>query len=121
MILLDSNVVIDAIKPRSPLLLEWLTALEAGVSAISRVEVLGYHKLIEGDRRDLEAYLGSVAVIPISSAVIERAIVVRQARKMSLGDALIAATALVHGLGLATRNVKDFERVEGLTLIALPA
>ena len=29
-------------------------------------------------------------------------------------DALIAATALVHGLRLATRNVRDFARFDGL-------
>jgi len=31
-------------------------------------------------------------------------------------DALIAATALVHGLGIVTRNIADFERA-GLTLV----
>lgn len=36
---------------------------------------------------------------------------------MGLGDALIAATALVHGLTLVTRNVKDFRRIDGLDLL----
>jgi predicted nucleic acid-binding protein len=33
-----------------------------------------------------------------------------------LGDAIIAATALVHGLTLVTRNVDDFKHIAGLEL-----
>jgi toxin FitB len=36
---------------------------------------------------------------------------------MSLGDALIAATALAHQLTLVTHNTKDFEWVTGLALL----
>ena len=32
-------------------------------------------------------------------------------------DAIIAATALVHGFSLVTRNTKDFETIKGLPLI----
>ncbi len=35
---------------------------------------------------------------------------------MSLGDALVAGTALGHGLTLVTRNVKDFQWIQGLSL-----
>ena len=36
---------------------------------------------------------------------------------MGLADALIAATALHHGMALATHNLKDFGWIEGLALI----
>lgn len=36
--------------------------------------------------------------------------------KLNLPDALIAATALHHGLSLYTLNVKDFRFIEGLSL-----
>ncbi len=32
-------------------------------------------------------------------------------------DSMIAATALAHGLTLATRNTRDFERIPGLRLV----
>ncbi len=35
---------------------------------------------------------------------------------LQLGDALIAATALEHGLRLLTGNVKHFNAIEGLNL-----
>lgn len=36
---------------------------------------------------------------------------------MSLGDALIGATALVHDLTLVTRNIHDFGWIDGLLLL----
>ncbi len=36
---------------------------------------------------------------------------------MKLGDALIAATALVHGVELVTRNTADFSGIAGLRVI----
>jgi len=36
---------------------------------------------------------------------------------MKLGDAIIAATAIVHGLTLLTRNTEDFNHLQGLTII----
>lgn len=49
--------------------------------------------------------------------MIERAIRLRQQKKMKLGDAIIAATALEFGLPLVTRNVDDFKHVAGLEII----
>ena len=86
------------------------------VSAVSVVEVLGYHKLTAEERQHFEEFFAASTVLPISDQVIDRAVQLRQARKMSLGDALIAATALVHGRTLLTHNVADFSAVSGLTL-----
>ena len=55
-------------------------------------------------------------MLPLSEVVVGQAVKLRQIRKMSLGDALVAATTLVHGRMLVTRNTKDFEWVAGLRL-----
>lgn len=47
----------------------------------------------------------------------EQAVKLRQLRKMTLGDALIAGTALVFGLTLVTRNVDDFQWIAGLSVL----
>nr|VFK53924.1 MAG: PIN domain-containing protein [Candidatus Kentron sp. TUN]VFK55822.1 MAG: PIN domain-containing protein [Candidatus Kentron sp. TUN] len=56
-------------------------------------------------------------MLPVSYPIIEQAISLRQQRKMSLGDALIAATALAHDLELATANTNDFDWIEDLDVI----
>ena len=65
----------------------------------------------------MEEFFRLARVLPLSQAVLDQAVALRQQRKMSLGDALIAGTALVHGLTLVTRNVDDFQWVQGLTLL----
>jgi hypothetical protein len=54
---------------------------------------------------------------PLDDEVVERAIALRQEKKMGLADALIAATALEYDLPLVTRNRDDFKHIEGLQII----
>ena len=56
-------------------------------------------------------------LIYAAQAVLDQAVVLRQQRRMSLGDALVAGTALVHGLTLVTRNIEDFQWIQGLSLL----
>ena len=57
--------------------------------------------------------------VPVDRAVAERAGRVRRESGARLPDALIAATAIEHGLGLVTRNKRDFQSVRGLRLRTL--
>jgi predicted nucleic acid-binding protein len=52
--------------------------------------------------------------IPVDRTVAERAGRIRRESGIRLPDALIAATAIEHRLGLATRNRSDFEPVRSL-------
>ncbi|MBS1846687.1 MAG: type II toxin-antitoxin system VapC family toxin [Actinobacteria bacterium] len=68
--------------------------------------------------------LASQLLAPFREVGVDRDIAERAGRVarefgLRLPDALIAATALEHGLHLSTRNVKDFESVRGLRLRAL--
>ena len=65
----------------------------------------------------MEAFFRLAQVLPLSQAVLDQAVTLRQQRNMSLGDALVAGTALVHGLTLVTRNVEDFQWIQGLSLL----
>ena len=57
--------------------------------------------------------------MPVDREVAERAGRIRRESSLRLPDALVAATAIVHGLALVTRNRRDFDRVRGLRLRAL--
>ena len=100
--LLDSNILIYAAEPGYDSVRQFIAEIEPVASAISKVEVLGYHKLSADQRARLERLFRVLPVLPVTDDVVEIAIMLRQKRKMSLGDALIAATALSFGLTLAT-------------------
>jgi predicted nucleic acid-binding protein len=115
--LLDSNIIIYAALPEYSALQDFIAKHAPAVSAISRVEVLGYHLLTQQDRSAFEEFFAAASVLPVSDLVISKAIELRQIRKLKLGDALIAGTALVHGLTLVTKDTQDFQWIEGLTLL----
>jgi predicted nucleic acid-binding protein len=87
------------------------------VSAVSYVEVLGYHRITETERRYFEAFFAEARVLPLGQSVLDEAVRLRQAKKIKLGDSLVAGTALVYDLTLVTRNVDDFIGIEGLRVL----
>ena len=115
--LVDSNILIYAAQPGHAQLRRFIADHAPAVSAVSYVEVLGYHQLDDEERRYLEEFFRLAQVLPLSQAVLDQAVALRQQRKMSLGDALVAGTALVHGLTLVTRNIEDFHWIQGLSLL----
>ena len=115
--LVDSNILIYAAQPGYPQLRRFIAEHAPAVSAVSDVEVLGYHQLDAEERQYLEAFFRVAQVLPLSQAVLNQAVALRQQRKMSLGDALVAGTTLVHGRTLVTRNVEDFRWIPGLSLL----
>ena len=56
-------------------------------------------------------------ILPINEAVIHETIAIRQTKKIALGDAIIAATALVYGLVIVTRNISDFKQIPNLIVV----
>ena len=98
---------------------------EVALSAITASELLhGVHRANTALRRGkrqafVEAILDAVPILPVDLAVGRvhaRVWADMRARGEVIGahDLLIAATALAHRLTIATRNARDFARVEGL-------
>ncbi len=115
--LLDSNILIYGADGGEPRLDAILDRTDLAVASITRIETLGFHRLSEAERTWLGEAIGRMQVLPLTETVEERAIALRQERKMGLADAIIAATALLHGRRLVTRNVDDFKHIAGLELI----
>jgi len=92
---------------------------DLAVSSITKLEVLGYYKLSADDKELFEEFFQTITVLPVSSSIIEKAISLRQQRKMSLGDSLIAATSLMNNHKLFTNNVEDFNGIDSLSIISM--
>jgi predicted nucleic acid-binding protein len=114
--LVDSNILIYASRPDGERLRNWIPWDDVAVSVVTRIEVLGYHRLSDDERKALEALFDVLDVLPVTTEVAERAIALRRAHRMSLGDSIIAATALVENISLVTHNVSDFEGIPDLRL-----
>ena len=123
--LVDANVLSEATKPRpDPAVIEWLrhNEREIAVDPIILGEIqFGIYLLAAGRRRQrLERWFAE-GVERIQCLVWDSSTGLRWAKllaelrssgqSMPIKDSLIAATALVHGLTVVTRNVRDFGNV----------
>ena len=119
--LLDTNVVSEVRKLRPHgAVVAWLASLAPDQILISAVTIGELQAGVETTRRqdpskarEIESWLGMVestfAVVPMDAACFREwaRIMTRQSNAID-ADAMIAATARVQGLTVATRNEKDF-------------
>ena len=115
--LLDSNILIYAANESAPEIESLVTSSDNAVASVTQIEVYGFTGLKPEEKAALDILFHRLTVHPLDAAVVERAIALRQERKMGLADAIIAATALVHDLPLVTRNEEDFKHVTGLRVV----
>ena len=123
MVLVDTEVLIWHLRgyAQATRRLDQLGSLT--LSAVSYLEVLqGMRNKAElaAVKKMLERR--AATLLPISEAITQRAIALMESLTLShglqMGDALIAASALVHQLPVLTGNVKHFAAVEGLQVEA---
>ena len=135
MFVLDTNVVSELRKVRSgkadPGVAAWASQVPSGQLFVSSITIHELeHGVLLAERADppkgavLRRWLDdSVAaafdqhVLTVDAMVARRAAALHVPDPAPFRDALIGATALVHGMALVTRNVKDFARFDGLDII----
>lgn len=104
--LFDTSILIDYLNAVPQAKHELSLYRTIGISVITWMEVL------VGTSRETElvtrAFLSGFSLMPLDNAVAERAVELRQERKLKLPDAIVWATAQVHNMNLVTRNTKDF-------------
>jgi len=116
-IVFDSNMIIYAADPRYGSLRRLIEEGECVVSAISKVEVLGYHKIEPEEVVIFNEFFRFMKQIPVTDEVLDKAVALRQQKNTSVCDAVIGATALLFGAELYTRNTKDFTLIPGLRIV----
>ena len=111
MIILDSNIFIYLANGT---LDRKCIKDDVAYASISRIETLGYEHLPAGEQLLLRALLKVAAELPLDNAIIDQAIELRQTKQMSLGDSIVAATALTYGYTLWTANTSDFKHIPNI-------
>ncbi|MFM2008213.1 MAG: hypothetical protein RIR02_163 [Pseudomonadota bacterium] len=134
MFILDTNVISELRKAKSgkadSKVMAWAAAINADVLFLSAITILELEMgVLQVERKDplqgnllrswldnqvLTAFDGKILVV--DAAVAQRCARLHVPDRSSERDALIAATALVHGMTIVTRNVSDFE-TSGVDLI----
>ncbi len=118
-LLLDTTFLIEVIRgqERAKKALVWAvnSGHELGMSALNLAEI--YSGMRDHEERVAQEFLATLTCYPVSNSIAERGGRLRNAyarRGITLGlaDAVIAATALEHGLALVTDNRKDFPMPE---------
>ena len=134
MIVLDTNVVSEIMRPRpEPSVVAWIDAQapsELWLTAVGAAELMfGVARLDDGARKQqlagsvsamLEAdFAGQVLPFDLAAASVYAQLVAQRERigqAIAMADAQIASICLAHGAILATRNQKHFDGF-GLTII----
>ncbi|EAM2866762.1 type II toxin-antitoxin system VapC family toxin [Salmonella enterica] len=127
MFVLDTNVVSELRKARTGKIdanvAAWAENMDAADLFVSSITIMELELgILSVERRDamqgaaLRTWLEqhvlpefSARTLPVDTAVALRCAKLHVPDKRGERDALIAATALVHGMAVVTRNVADFE------------
>lgn len=108
-VLFDSTIVIDALLGRSAAA-ELLDAhADRAISVVTWIEVLTGSP--EGEIANTRRFLRAFTRVDLTEAVADEAAALRRRHRLRLPDAVILASAALHGRVLLTRDAKDFERL----------
>lgn len=121
MILCDTNILIEFYKnnPQIAAELRQIGYAEIAISVVTQAE-LYFGALNKKELDEIRRHLSLISHLPISEGISSQFISLMEtyslSHKLSIPDALIAATAIEYGLPLYTLNVRDFRFIQYLQL-----
>ena len=121
---LDTNAIIYYLngEPSAARILEDLFDKEEPiyVSAMTELELFSHRLLTEDDSDTITRLLASTVIVPVDSQLARFAgFLRRQTPRLKTADSAFAATALLTHTTLVTRNVRDFQQIDTLQLLAV--
>ena len=118
--LLDTNIVIYYFNGlTNDERVDYLLTNSFNISIITQIEFLGWSGFATDEYlyQKAQEFIYHANVFGLIQGVVDKTILLRQHHKIKTPDAIIAATALIHGFGIATNNIDDFKRLGAETLI----
>ncbi len=116
--LIDTNTVIDFLGGLLPENANELNKRISGnLSVVTRIELLAWPAATQADVAMLTGFISDCAIFNLSEDIIIKTIEIRKNHRLKLGDAIIAATAMVNQFKLLSRNVADFKKVPDLVTV----
>jgi predicted nucleic acid-binding protein len=120
---LDTNTIIYYLDedPTVVPLLEPIFGQESAlfVSVVTELELLSHPGLTEADIAEIQQLLTSVVIFPLESRLAQLAGALRRQYHLKTPDSVVAATALLTHTTLVTRNIRDFQGIDGLALLPI--
>lgn len=110
--ILDTNIFVYGAQGRFDM--DVLDGVEVGYASFTRIEALGFWNIGVSELMRLSRWFDEGLQFELDPVVADQAIALRQMKRMGLGDAIIAATALVEKAELWTANEADFAGIDGL-------
>jgi predicted nucleic acid-binding protein len=120
----DTNPIIYYIddEPAAVAMLDdlFMRAVPLYTSTITELELFSYPALTAEEEVRIEAFVRRVRIIPVFSNIARIAGDLRRLYPRLKGfDSAVAATALFTNSTLVTRNIRDFEQIDGLSLLPI--
>ncbi len=86
------------------------------ISIITKIEALSWINPDPGKEKIIREFVKEAAILNLTDDVVDQCVKIRRSRKIKTPDAIIAATAIAHGLTLVTSD-KGFNKIPRLRLI----
>ncbi len=121
MILCDTNILIEIYRDNAKIIetVKQIGQENIAVSDVACAELL-YGARNKKELQTIRKDLNKLTVLPIQSSISSLAVELVEkyalSHKLSLPDALIVSTAIIHNIELYTLNVKDFRFLEDVKL-----
>ncbi len=122
--LVDTSILIDYYRKTDKEKSAWIALVRQGysfaISTVTKYEI--YSGATQNQLTFWDTVLEAITIIALDEVSVDTAVIINSALKkkrkqIDLADLFIAATAVAHGVSLATLNRKHFDRIDTLNIV----
>ena len=123
-VLLDTSILIDFLRRKNKSDSSFVKLLQRKyqfyISIVTHTELFSGKTIWENEKLhlEIETLCSGLHILPLETEISKKAGEIRAKNNTTIINAIIAGTAINHGLSLATLNLKDFEDIKGLGLLS---